>query len=57
MCFRSSRLLATAWLVLLLAASVFGQTTVVASVNNIDITQQQVDDSVSARIYPLQQQL
>jgi predicted DsbA family dithiol-disulfide isomerase len=29
----------------------------VASVNKIDITQQQVDDSVSLRIYPLQQQL
>jgi predicted DsbA family dithiol-disulfide isomerase len=61
MCFRTSRAipLATAWLVLFIAASAFGQTpeTVVASVNNIQITQQQVDDSVSARIYPLQQQL
>jgi predicted DsbA family dithiol-disulfide isomerase/PHD/YefM family antitoxin component YafN of YafNO toxin-antitoxin module len=49
----------TAWLVLLIAASAFSQTpeTVVASVNNIEITQQQLDDSVSARIYPLQQQL
>jgi len=46
-------------LVLLLAASALGQTpeTVVASVNNIEITQKQVDDSVSVRIYPLQQQL
>src|SRR5215510_7605068 len=36
-----------------------GQTpdTVVASVNEVEITQKQVDDSVSARIYPLQQQL
>lgn len=36
-----------------------GQTpdTVVASVNDVEITQKQVDDSVSARIYPLQQQL
>lgn len=59
MCFRSSRLLWIACLVLLLATSSFSQTpeTVVASVNNIEITQQQVDDSVSARIYPLQQQL
>ena len=59
MCFRSSRLLVTAWLVLLIAASAFSQTpeTVVASVNNTEITQQQLDDSVSARIYPLQQQL
>lgn len=61
MCFRSSRAipLATVCLVLLIAASAFAQTpeTVVASVNNIQITQQQVDDSVSARIYPLQQQL
>jgi len=56
MLFRSSRVIC---LVLLLAASAFGQTpeTVVASVNKIEITQQQVDDSVTARIYPLQQQL
>ena len=59
MCFLSSRLIVTACLVLLIAASVFSQTpeTVVASVNDIEITQQQVDDSVSERIYPLQQQL
>jgi predicted DsbA family dithiol-disulfide isomerase len=46
-------------LVLLLAGSALSQTpeTVVASVNNIEITQKQVDDSVSARISPLQQQL
>jgi len=31
--------------------------TVVATVNNIEITQKQVDDSVAAQIYPLQQQL
>ncbi|HET7286417.1 MAG TPA: hypothetical protein VFI71_03065, partial [Pyrinomonadaceae bacterium] len=30
---------------------------VVASVNNIEITEKQVDDSVATRIYPLQQQL
>jgi len=59
MCFRSSRLLWIASLVLVIANSSLGQTpeTVVASVNNIEITQQQLDDSVSARIYPLQQQL
>jgi len=46
-------------LVLLFAGSAFSQTpdAVVASVNNVEITQKQVDDSVSARIYPLQQQL
>ena len=44
---------------LLLSASAFGQTpdTVLASVNNFEITQKQVDDSVASRIYPLQQQL
>lgn len=55
--------LATAWsgisLVLLLAVPVFGQTsdTVLATVNSVEITQKQVDDSVASRIYPLQQQL
>src|ERR1051325_4567870 len=46
-------------LVLLLAGAAFSQTpeTVVASVNNIEITQKQVDDSVSAQVRPLQQQL
>src|ERR1043165_7439616 len=46
-------------LVLLLAGAAFSQTpeTVVASVNNIEITQKQVDDSVSAQVHPLQQQL
>ena len=60
MFFQSSRkLLACCGLVLLFAGSAFSQTseTVVASVNNVEITQKQVDDSVSARIYPLQQQL
>ena len=60
MFFQSSR--GIVWsnlLILLLAASAFGQApdTVVASVNNIEITQKQVDESVIARIYPLQQQL
>ena len=56
MIFQTSRVLC---LVLLLAGSAFSQTpeTVVASVNDIEITQKQVDDSVAARIYPLQQQL
>jgi protein-disulfide isomerase len=60
MFFQSSR--GIVWanvIILLLAASAFGQApeTVVASVNNIEITQKQLDDSVAARIYPLQQQL
>ena len=45
---------------ILLAALARGQTppeTVLASVNGVPITQQQVDASVAARIYPLQQQL
>ncbi|HKG58617.1 MAG TPA: thioredoxin domain-containing protein [Pyrinomonadaceae bacterium] len=46
-------------LILVLAAVAAAQTpeTVVATVNNIEITQKQVDDSVAAQIYPLQQQL
>ena len=46
-------------LILLLAASAFGQApdAVVASVNNIEITQKQVDETIATRIYPLQQQL
>src|SRR5215216_1645969 len=60
MFFQSSR--GVVWanlLILLFAISAFGQApdTVVASVNNIRITQKQVDDSVAAQIYPLQQQL
>jgi protein-disulfide isomerase len=44
---------------LLFGGSVFGQApdAVVASVNNIEITQKQVDESVARQIYPLQQQL
>lgn len=60
MFFQSSRGIVWSYLlILLLAASAFGQApdTVVASVNNIEITQKQVDESVAARIYPLQQQL
>ena len=60
MFFQSSR--GIVWsnlLILLLAASTFGQApeAVVASVNNIEITHKQVDESAATRIYPLQQQL
>jgi predicted DsbA family dithiol-disulfide isomerase len=46
-------------LILLLAAPVLGQTpeTVLARVNDTEITQKQVDDSIAVQIYPLQQQL
>lgn len=58
MFFYSSHLWST-FLILALAAMASAQTpdTVVATVNNIEITQKQVDDSVAAQIYPLQQQL
>lgn len=44
---------------LLLGTSVFAQTpeTVLASINGSEITLKQVDDSVAAQVYPLQQQL
>jgi len=56
MFFYSSR--SIIWIVAL-AVAVSAQTpeTVVATVNNVEITQRQVDDSVAAQIYPLQQQL
>lgn len=46
-------------LILVLVASAHGQTpeTVLASVNGTEITLKQVDESVAARIFPLQQQL
>jgi protein-disulfide isomerase len=46
-------------LILLLVAPVLGQTpeTVVARVNDKEITQKQVDDSITTQISPLQQQL
>jgi predicted DsbA family dithiol-disulfide isomerase len=44
-------------LVLVAVASAQSPDTVLATVNNIEITQKQVDDSVAAQIYPLQQQL
>lgn len=44
---------------LLLAVPVHGQATdvVLARVNNVEITQKEVDDTVAPQIYPLQQQL
>ena len=56
MFFQSSRLFIFA---ALLVTTSYGQApdTVVASVNGVEITLKQVDDSVAARIYPLQQQL
>ena len=59
MFFQSSRGILCLCLILLPALSALGQTpdTALASVNGIEITQKQVDDSVAARIYPLQQQL
>ncbi|HYV83311.1 MAG TPA: thioredoxin domain-containing protein [Pyrinomonadaceae bacterium] len=55
----SSRAIIWSTCLILLAAVASAQTpeTVVATVNNIEITQKQVDDSVAAQIYPLQQQL
>ena len=57
MVFQSSR--GMCLLVLLLATAAYGQTpeTVLASVNKTEITQKQVDETVAAKIYPLQQQL
>ncbi|HKG77987.1 MAG TPA: thioredoxin domain-containing protein [Pyrinomonadaceae bacterium] len=59
MFFQSSRGILCLCLILLPALSALGQTpdTALASVNGTEITQKQVDDSVAARIYPLQQQL
>src|SRR5215213_7047898 len=47
------------FLILMLAAAACAQSpeTVLATVNNVEITQKQVDDSITAQIYPLQQQL
>ncbi len=57
MFFQSSR--GICLLILFLAAPVLGQTpeTVLARVNDKVITQKEVDDSIAAQIYPLQQQL
>ena len=49
----------SSFLILLAVAVAAAQTpeTVVATVNKFEITQKQVDDSIAAQIYPLQQQL
>src|SRR5215207_6065773 len=49
----------SSFLILLAGAVACAQTseTVVATVNQIEVTQKQVDDSVAAQIFPLQQQL
>src|SRR6185503_13387827 len=63
MFFQSSRgirvFACTAFCLLLLGASALGQTpdTVVANVNGRPITLKEVDESLSTRVYPLQQQL
>jgi len=62
MCAHSSRGICfpKLWLLILLfGAPVLGQTpeTVLARVNDKEITQKQVDDSIAAQLYPLQQQL
>ena len=44
-------------LILFICASARGQDAVVASVNGVAITQKQLDDSIGARAFPLQQQL
>lgn len=59
MFFQSSRLFTFVVWSILLGTSAYGQApdTVLASVNGVEITLKQVDDSVALRIYPLQQQL
>ena len=57
--YSSRSIIWSTYLILMLAVVASAQTpeTVVATVNNIEITQKQVDESVAAQIYPLQQQL
>jgi predicted DsbA family dithiol-disulfide isomerase len=59
MSFSSRSIIWSTCLILLLAVVAYAQApeTVLATVNNIDITQKQVDESVAVQIYPLQQQL
>ena len=59
MFFSSRSIIWSTCLILLLAVVAYAQApeTVLATVNNIDITQKQVDESVAVQIYPLQQQL
>src|SRR5215217_8947665 len=57
--YSSRSIIWSTYLILLLAfaASAQAPETVLATVSNIEITQKQVDESVAAQIYPLQQQL
>src|SRR5215470_13612749 len=59
MLFHSSRGIGVCLSIVLFVFSARAQTpeTVLASVDGVSITQQQVDKSIAARIYPLQQQL
>lgn len=56
---QSSRGIGVCLSILLFVTAARGQTpeTVLASVNDVPITQKQVDESIATRIYPLQQQL
>lgn len=53
----SSRGIVVCLVLISLCAGACGQDAVVASVNGVAITQKQLDDSIAARIFPLQQQL
>jgi protein-disulfide isomerase len=55
MFFQSSRSIVWCGVLLFFAVPVLGQT--LAKVNNVEITAKEVDDSVAAQIFPLQQQL
>ena len=59
MIFQSSHGIRSCLLLVLFAGPALAQSpdTVLASVNSIEITQKQVDDSVASQIYPLQQRL
>ena len=59
MIFQSSHGICSCLLLVLFAVSALAQSPdpVLGSVNNIEITQKQVDDSIASRIYPLEQQL
>jgi protein-disulfide isomerase len=56
---RRSLVWSSCLLIVVCAVSVLGQApeTVLARVNNIAVTQKEVDDSIASQIYPLQQQL
>ena len=57
--YSSRSIIWSTFLIVVLAAASHAQTpeTVLATINNLEITQKQVDDSVAAQIYPLRQQL